>query len=52
MSSISTEMKGDKYLSIPLSTNFLVSLSYIFENVFKILTGQKFDISVLLEVPL
>ena len=30
---------------------FLVTLSYIFENV-KILTGQKFDISFLLEVPL
>ena len=45
-------MKGDKYLSIALSINFLATLSYIFENVVKILTGQKFDISFLLEKPL
>ena len=44
-------MKGDKYLSIALSINFLVTLSYIFENVVKILTGRKFDISFFL-VPL
>ena len=30
----------------------LVTLSYIFENVVKILTGRKFDISFLLEVTL
>ena len=45
-------MKEDKYLSIALSINFLVTLAYIFENVVKILTGRKFDISFLLEVPL
>ena len=39
-------MKGDKYLSIALSINFLLTLSCIFENVVKILTGR------LLEVPL
>ena len=45
-------MKGDKYFSIALSVIFLVTHSYIFQNVVKILTGQKFDISFLLEVPL
>ena len=45
-------MKGDKYFSIALSINSLVTLSYIFESVVKIPTGQKFDISFLLEVPL
>ena len=45
-------MKGDKYLFIALSINFLVTFSYIFENVVKILTGQKFYIPFLLEVPL
>ena len=45
-------MKGDKYLLIALSINFLVTLTYIFENVVKILTGRKFDISFLLEGPL
>ena len=45
-------MKGDKYLSIALSINFLVTLSYIYENVVKILTGRKFDVSFLLEVHL
>ena len=30
----------------------IVTLSYIFENVVKIRTGRKFDISFLLEVPL
>ena len=39
-------------MSIALSINFLVTLSYIFENVVKILTCQKFDTSFLLEVPL
>ena len=43
-------MKGDKYLCIALSINFLVTLSYVFENVVKILTGQKFEISFLLEL--
>ena len=45
-------MKWDKYLPIALSINFLVTLSYIFENVIKILTGRKFYISFLLEVAL
>ena len=45
-------MKGDKYLFIALSINFLVTFSYIFENVVKILTGRKFYIPFLLEVPL
>ena len=45
-------MKGDTYLSIALSINSLVTLSYIFEDVFKILTGWEFDILFLLEVPL
>ena len=45
-------MKGDKYLSIALSINFLVTLSYIFENVVEILTDRKFDITFSLEVPL
>ena len=44
-------MKGDKYLSTALSINFLVTLSYIFENVVNILTSRKFHISFLLEVP-
>ena len=35
-----------------LSISFLVTLSYIFENVVKILTGRKFDIPFLIEVPL
>ena len=39
----------DKPMKTPPS---LVTLSYIFENVVKILTGRKFDISFLLEVPL
>ena len=37
-------MKGDKYLSIALSINFVATLSYIFEKVVKILTARKFDI--------
>ena len=37
---------------IALSINFLVTLSYIFENVVKILTGRNFDMSFFLEVPL
>ena len=41
-----------RYLSVVLSVNFLVTLSYTFENVVEILTGRKFDISFLLEVPL
>ena len=45
-------MKGDKYLSIALSINFLVTLSCIFGNVVKILTVRKFDILFLLEEPL
>ena len=45
-------MKGDKYLFIALSINFLVTFSCIFENVVKILTGRKFYIPFLLEVPL
>ena len=45
-------MKGDKYLSIALSINLSVTLSYIFGNVVKILTGRKFDILFLLELPL
>ena len=40
-------MKGDSFIY-----NFLVILSYNFEKVVKILTGRKFDISFLLEVPL
>ena len=45
-------MKENKYLFIALSINFLVTLSCIFEDVVKILTGRKFDISFFLEVPL
>ena len=45
-------MKGDKYLFIALSIIFLVTLSYISENVVKRLSSQKFDISFFLEVPL
>ena len=45
-------MKGDKHLPIALSIIFWVTLSYIFENVVKVLIGRKFDISFLLEVPL
>ena len=37
---------------ILISINFLITLSYIFENVVKILTGGKFDIWFSLKVPL
>ena len=45
-------MKGDKYLSMALSHNFLLTLSHIFENVVEILTDRKLDVSFLLEVPM
>lgn len=45
-------MKGDIYLSIAVSIIFLVPLSYIFENVVKVLTNRVFDISFFSEVPL
>ena len=44
-------MKGDKCWFIALSINFLVTLSYIFENIVKITPSRKFDIPFLLEVP-
>ena len=44
--------KGVKYLFIAASISFLVSLSYSFESIIKVLAGLKFDISFFLEVPL
>ena len=35
-----------------LFINFLVTFSHIFQNVVKLATGQKFDLSFLLEAPL
>ena len=43
--------EGDKYLFTVVSINFFLTFPHIFENVVKILTGQKFDISFSLEVP-
>ena len=45
-------MKEDKYLLSAVSINFLATFSFIFENVVKILTGRKSDISLFLEIPL
>ena len=45
-------MKGINICSqLYLSIHFFVTFPHIFENVVKILTGQKFDISFALEVP-
>lgn len=35
-----------------VSIKFTVTFLFIFENVIEILAGQKFDLSLLLEVPL
>ena len=48
---VSIAKKGVKYLFIAASINFLVNLPHSFENVIKVLTGLKFDISFFLEVP-
>ena len=44
------EVKEDKYLFIFVSIKFLVTFSWLFGNVIKIITGQKFDWSFFLEV--
>ena len=40
------------FVTIAVCINFSVTFSYIFENIVKILTGRKFDMSFVLEVPL